>query len=101
MNKEEIKLRMLLCELKEREYLEAGNTKTANRYHNELLKWDKLLEELNSTLLEERNNYKRAYLKLQSQIDTITDMLNNATKLSIDDTFKRNLLFIAKVTDEE
>lgn len=65
MNKEKTKARMLICELKEREYLEVGNTKTANRYHNELREWEDLLSQLNPILSEERNNYKRGYLNLQ------------------------------------
>lgn len=67
MTEEEIKSRMLLCELREKEYLEVGNFKTANRYHNELLKWENLLNQLNPNLIEERNSYKRGYLNLQQK----------------------------------
>ncbi len=39
MNKEEIESRILTCEIRERDHLEVGNTKTAERYRNEIYKW--------------------------------------------------------------
>ena len=44
MDKEEIYKRIMVCEKKERDFLEVGNTRTANRYHNEIQKWEELIK---------------------------------------------------------
>ena len=49
MNKEEIYKRIMVCEKKERDFLEAGNTRTANRYHNEIKEIEKTIELLSGT----------------------------------------------------
>lgn len=65
MNKEEIYKRIMVCEKKERDFLEVGNTRTANRYHNEIQKWEELLNQLNPKMEKELNEYRRGYYKQQ------------------------------------
>ena len=69
MNKEEIFERMRLCEKKEREFLEVGNTKIANRYHNEIQKWEELLNQLNPKMEKELNEYRQGYYKQKEIVD--------------------------------
>lgn len=71
MNKEEIYKRIMVCEKKERDFLEVGNTRTANRYHNEIQKWEELLNQLNPKMEKELNEYRRGYYKQQEIIDKI------------------------------
>ena len=51
MTEQEIESRILICEMRERDYLEVGNTKTADRYKNEKYKWEKLLSFLDFMVL--------------------------------------------------
>lgn len=69
MNKEEIYKRIMVCEKKERDFLEVGNTRTANRYHNEIQKWEELLNQLNPKMEKELNEYRRVYYKQKEVID--------------------------------
>lgn len=71
MNKEEIYKRIMVCEKKERDFLEVGNTRTANRYHNEIQKWEELLNQLNPKMEKELNEYRRGYYKQQEVIDKL------------------------------
>lgn len=75
MNKEEIYKRIMVCEKKEREFLEVGNTRTANRYHNEIQKWEELLNQLNPKMEQELNEYRRGYYKQKEVIDKAIDKL--------------------------
>ena len=71
MTREEIYKRIMVCEKKERDFLEVGNTRTANRYHNEIQKWEDLLNQLNPKMEEELNEYRRGYYKQKEVIDKI------------------------------
>lgn len=71
MNKEEIYKRIMVCEKKERDFLEVGNTRTANRYHNEIQKWEELLNQLNPKMEKELNEYRRGYYKQKEVIDKL------------------------------
>lgn len=53
MNIAEIYKRIMVCEKKERDFLEVGNIRTANRYHNEIQKWEELLNQLNPKIEKE------------------------------------------------
>lgn len=77
MNKEEICKRIMVCEKKERDYLEVGNTRTANRYHNEIQKWEELLNQLNPKIEKELNEYRRGYYKQKEIIDKATEWVRN------------------------
>lgn len=71
MNKEEIYKRIMVCEKKERDFLEVGNIRTANRYHNEIQKWEELLNQLNPKMEKELNEYRRGYYKQKEVIEDI------------------------------
>lgn len=75
MNKEEIYKRIMVCEKKERDFLEVGNTRTANRYHNEIQKWEELLNQLNPKMEKELNEYRRGFYKQKEVIDKITSAI--------------------------
>lgn len=77
MDKAEIYKRIMVCEKKERDFLEVGNTRTANRYHNEIQKWEKLLNQLNPKMEQELNEYRRSYYKQKEVIDKITNNIQN------------------------
>lgn len=79
MDKEEIYKRIMVCEKKERDFLEVGNTRTANRYHNEIQKWEELLNQLNPKMEKELNEYRIGYYKQKEVIDKIKDIFNNGT----------------------
>ena len=88
MNKEEIYKRIMVCEKKERDFLEVGNTRTANRYHNEIQKWEELLNQLNPKMEQELNEYRRSYYKLKEVIDKAIERI------------KKGIFIIPKDTDE-
>lgn len=50
MNEEEIRKRIEVLEIRENGYLEAGNTRQANKIRNEIYKWEDLLERINGSL---------------------------------------------------
>lgn len=79
MNKEEIYKRIMVCEKKERDFLEVGNTRTANRYHNEIQKWEKLLDDLDCDR-EDYREYKKGYILLQQRIDKAIEHIEKETK---------------------
>lgn len=85
MNKEEIYKRIMVCEKKERDFLEVGNTRTANRYHNEIQKWEELLNQLNPKMEKELNEYRRGYYKQKEVIDKAMEFLY---KIKFDKTDK-------------
>lgn len=80
MTEEEIENRILICEIKERDYLEVGNTKTANRYSNEKYKWEKLLEKLNPKMEEELRTYKVGYNNLELEKEKLIKYIEDKIK---------------------
>lgn len=85
MTREEIYKRIMVCEKKERDFLEVGNTRTANRYHNEIQKWEELLNQLNPKMEKELNEYRRGYYKQQEVIDKAIELLGNYKHYSTPD----------------
>lgn len=81
MTREEIYKRIMVCEKKERDFLEVGNTRTANRYHNEIQKWEELLNQLNPKMEKELNEYRRGYYKQQEVIDKIEKYIEKQTRM--------------------
>lgn len=77
MNKAEIYKRIMVCEKKERDFLEVGNTRTANRYHNEIQKWEELLNQLNPKMEKELNEYRRGYYKQKEANDKAIEYIRN------------------------
>lgn len=77
MDKEEIYKRIMVCEKKERDFLEVGNTRTANRYHNEIQKWEELLNQLNPKMEKELNEYRIGYYKQKKVIDKIESLIKS------------------------
>lgn len=89
MNKEEIYKRIMICEKKEREFLEVGNTRIANRYHNEIQKWEELLNQLNPKMEQELNEYRRGYYKQKEVIDKAIEYIEwNKDKAKFDNNTK-------------
>ena len=84
MKIEEIYKRIMVCEKKERDFLEVGNTRTANRYHNEIQKWEELLNQLNPKMEKELNEYRRGYYKQKEVIDKAIDYIENHIKYECD-----------------
>lgn len=81
MNKEEIENRIIICEQKVRDYLEVGNTKTAERYNNEIHKWEKILSDLE--LLDKRKikellDYKKGYFCLEQENKKYKEVIDKA-----------------------
>lgn len=74
MDKEEIYKRIMVCEKKERDFLEVGNIRTANRYHDEIQKWEELLNQLNPKMEKELNEYRMGYYKQKEVIDKIKNV---------------------------
>ena len=77
MKIEEIYKRIMVCEKKERDFLEVGNTRTANRYHNEIQKWEEILNQLNPKMEKELNEYRRGYYKQKEVIDDCKEDISN------------------------
>jgi C-terminal processing protease CtpA/Prc len=105
MNKEEIYKRIMVCEKKERDFLEVGNTRTANRYHNEIQKWEKLLNQLNPKMEQELNEYRRGYYKKKEVIDRAIELLESQEQdmmgnYFFDDNIAEQLLDILKEVSE-
>lgn len=105
MDKEEIYKRIMVCEKKERDFLEAGNTRTANRYHNEIRKWEKLLNQLNPKMEQELNEYRRGYYKQKEVIDRAMELLKSQDQdmmgnYFFDDNIAEQLLDILKEVSE-
>ena len=77
MNKDQIYKRIMVCETQERDFLEVGNTRTANRYHNEIQKWEEILNQLNPKMEKELNEYRRGYYKQKEVIDDCKEDISN------------------------
>lgn len=78
MNREDIEKRLKLCERKRMEFLEADKPRTAEKYENEIWKWEELLKDLNSSEIIRRRkleDYERAYRSLKNDIKTIKEIL--------------------------
>lgn len=73
MNREEIESRILICEIRERDYLEVGNTKTADRYRNEIYKWREILEQSNPNMAKELADYRKGYNNLKQILSDIRE----------------------------
>ena len=67
MTEEEIRSRILICEIRERDYREVGNAKTAERYRNEIYKWEELLDKINPKNYEDLQKYKYGYIRLEKE----------------------------------
>ena len=80
MTEEEIENRILICEIKERDYLEVGNTKTANRYSNEKYKWEKLLNKLDPKKDEQLRDYKIGYNNLELEKEKLIRFIEDKIK---------------------
>ena len=78
MNIKEIYKRIMVCEKKERDFLEVGNIRTANRYHNEIQKWEELLNQLNPKMEKELNEYRRGYYKQKEITDKAIEYIKKA-----------------------
>lgn len=76
MTEQEIENRILVCEMRERDYREVGNTKTADRYSNEKYKWEKLLSKLDSKRDEQLADYKKGYSRLEKTLNEIKEYIN-------------------------
>ncbi len=81
MNIEEIYKRIMVCEKKERDFLEVGNIRTANRYHNEIQKWEELLNQLNPKMEKELNEYRRGYYKQKEITDKAIEYIKEKQKI--------------------
>ena len=88
MNEEEIRSRILICEIKERDYREVGNTKTAKRYNQEKYKWEELLDKIDPKNYEKLKFYKQGYIRLdeenqqlKEQLKQKEDIINEAKEL--------------------
>ena len=92
MNREEIEKRIMLCDQKASDYLEIGNTKTAEKYNSEKYKWEKLLNDLE--LLDERkivelSEYKKGYYVLEKENQKLKNKLDKAIELLIASEYKQ------------
>lgn len=94
MNKAEIYKRIMVCEKKERDFLEVGNIRTANRYHNEIQKWEELLNQLNPKMEKELNEYRRGYYKQKKVIYKAVKYINQHWVIDDPVLFKNDLLEI-------
>ena len=63
MNEEEIRKRIEVLEARENGYLEAGNTRQANKIRNEIYKWEDLLERINVSFLEKKVEKLENFIK--------------------------------------
>ena len=100
MNKEEIYKRIMVCEKKEREFLEVGNTRTANRYHNEIQKWEELLNQLNPKMEKELHEYRRGYYKQKEVIDKINLIVKGIAYGGNEDYYMEKINEINKLLNE-
>lgn len=75
MNEEEIRSRILICEIKERDYREVGNTKTAERYNQEKYKWEELLDKIDPKNYEKLKLYKQGYIRLDEENQQLKEQL--------------------------
>lgn len=75
MTEEEINKRILICEERRNAYLEIGNTRIADKYSNEIYKWEKLLSKLDPKRDEQLRDYKKGYECLQQKINNAKQRL--------------------------
>lgn len=75
MNEEEIRSRILICEIRERDYREVGNTKTAERYNQEKYKWEELLNKIDPKNYEKLKFYKQGYIRLDDENKQLKEQL--------------------------
>lgn len=99
MTEQEIESRILICEMRERDYLEVGNTKTADRYKNEKYKWEKLLNKLNPKRDEQLADYKKGYGRLEQALNEIKEYIKNNSYQYSTDT--KEIFFTIEEEQEE
>ncbi len=100
MTREEIYKRIIVCEKKARDFLEVGNTRTANRYHNEIQKWEELLNQLNPKMEQELNEYRRGYYKQKEVIDKINLIIKGLAYGGRADYYMKNFSKINELLNE-
>lgn len=100
MTREEIYKRIMVCEKKARDFLEVGNTRTANRYHNEIQKWEELLNQLNPKMEQELNEYRRGYYKQKEVIDKAINLIVKETKSMPTNGCKIRLIELLDILNE-
>lgn len=100
MTREEIYKRIIVCEKKARDFLEVGNTRTANRYHNEIQKWEELLNQLNPKMEQELNEYRRGYYKQKEVIDKINLIIKGLAYGGSEDYYMKNFSKINELLNE-
>lgn len=74
MTEEEIEKRISICEERRRGYLEVGNTKRADKYSNEIYKWERLLSKLEPKRDEQLRDYKKGYDRLQQENEILFEL---------------------------
>lgn len=77
MTEEEIEKRIYICEDRRRGYQEIGNTKIADKYSNEIYKWEQLLNKLDSKRDEQLRDYKIGYEHLTQAIEKAIEYIKN------------------------
>ena len=82
MNEEEIRSRILICEIRERDYREVGNAKTAERYRNEIYKWEELLDKINPKNYEDLQKYKYGYIRLEKENQQLKNELEQSNAVA-------------------
>lgn len=100
MTREEIYKRIMVCEKKERDFLEVGNTRTAARYHNEIQKWEELLNQLNPKMEQELNEYRKGYYKQKEVIDKAINLIVKETKSMPTNGCKIRLIELLDILNE-
>lgn len=87
MNIEEIENRILICEERERGYREADNSKQADKYCNEIYKWEQLLNKLDPKRDEQLRDYKAGYNQLKLKEEKLINYLESMLDGTINDEF--------------
>ena len=82
MTEEEIRNRILICEIRERDYREVCNAKTAERYRNEIYKWEELLDKINPKNYEDLQKYKYGYIRLEKENQQLKNDLEQSNAVA-------------------
>lgn len=87
MNEEEIENRILICKKCERDYREVDNSKRADKYRDEIYKWEQLLNKLDPKRDEQLRDYKAGYNQLKLKEEKLINYLESMLDCTINDEF--------------
>lgn len=98
MTEEEIRNRIAICEERRIGYLEADKPLIAEKYADEIYKWENLLSLIDYKREEDLKTYHQGYEFLKKKLDTIYDLLTS--KMVLDNQIVNEIINLSKPIED-